>query len=239
MRGGTRLTCESIHAYWFEQELTDVPGDDRWLSAGETAVLTALRIPKRRADWRLGRWTAKCAVVAYLSIAADVEALSRIEISPADCGAPEVWLNYEPARVTISISHSAGRAVCAVAPPGVALGCDLESIEARSEAFVNDYFTARELAVIHEQTAAAKPEITTLLWSAKESALKALRTGLRLDTRFVQVSVHDAGRINSWSPLQVQLEDGRLFDGWYRLDHASVRTLVACPATLPPHVPSH
>ena len=57
-----------MNVYWLEQSDGDVPVGDGWLSAGERATLDRLRIPKRRADWRLGRWTAKCAAAAYLNL---------------------------------------------------------------------------------------------------------------------------------------------------------------------------
>jgi hypothetical protein len=49
---------------WLEQTQADVPGADDWLSASEAILLNDRRIAKCRADWRLGRWTAKRALVA-------------------------------------------------------------------------------------------------------------------------------------------------------------------------------
>ena len=57
-----------MDVYWLEQVEGDVPPNDDWLSASEAACLARLRFAKRRADWRLGRWTAKCAVSEYLSL---------------------------------------------------------------------------------------------------------------------------------------------------------------------------
>ena len=70
---------------------------------------------------------------------------------------------------------------------GAELGCDLEIVEPRSDAFIADYFTAEEQALIERTSAADRSLLLALLWSAKESALKALRAGLRLDTRSVIV----------------------------------------------------
>ena len=75
-----------------------------------------MRFAKRQADWRLGRWTAKNAVAAYLNLPSDPQALTDIEIRPAPSGAPEVFIADQPARVTISLSHRAGVAACAVTP---------------------------------------------------------------------------------------------------------------------------
>ena len=223
------------HVYWLEQTEADVPVENDWLSANEAVCLNGMRFAKRRADWRLGRWTAKCAVASFLNLPADAQGLAQIEIRPASSGAPEVFIANEPAAVAVSISHSSGTAVCAVAMSGVELGCDQEVIEARSEAFVSDYFTESEQALVARVCAAERSRLVTLLWSAKESALKALREGLRLDTRSVTVSpINGAFNLDGWSPLQVRCADGRTFQGWWQQGHGIVRTLVANPPPASP-----
>ena len=67
------------------------------------------------------------------------------------------------------------------------LGCDLEVIEPHSDAFITDFFTAEEQALITKASAEDRFLVATLLWSAKESALKALHAGLRLGTLSVAV----------------------------------------------------
>lgn len=176
---------------WLEQSKRDVPQENDWLSSSEATCMNVLRVAKRQSDWRLGRWTAKRAVAAFLNLHACPEALATIEIRPAQSGEPEVFINHQSATVTISISHSAGKAVCAVAQSGPQLGCDLETIEPHSDAFISDYFTAEEQAMVSRASASDRPWLTTLSWSAKESTLKALHEGLRLDTRSVTVSLGD------------------------------------------------
>ena len=223
------------HVYWLEQTEADVPAENDWLSGSEFVCLNGMRFAKRRADWRLGRWTAKCAVASFLNLPTDAQGLAQIEIRPASSGAPEAFIANEPAAVAVSISHSSGAAVCAVAMSGVELGCDQEVIEPRSEAFVADYFTEAEQALVARVSTAERPRLVTLFWSAKESALKALREGLRLDTRSVAVSpINGAFNLNGWSPLQVRCADGRSFHGWWQQGPGIVRTLVANP---PPDSP--
>ena len=137
-----------IGIHWLEQHEADLPDENDWLSASELIRLGTLRFPKRRADWLLGRWTAKLAVSAYLGRSTSQEALRVVEIHPAESGAPLVFLASEPARISISISHRDGLAMCAVAAPNTRLGCDLELIEAHSEAFIRDYFTEEEQRAI-------------------------------------------------------------------------------------------
>jgi 4'-phosphopantetheinyl transferase len=131
--------------------------------------------------------------------------------------------------VTISLSHSAGTAVCALAKSSVALGCDLELIEVRSDAFVADYFTSGEQALVRAAAAPERLRLVTLLWSAKESALKALGAGLRLDTRSVEVSLGLQEDLPGWRPLQVRYAGGRLFHGWWQQTGKLLRTVTANP----------
>jgi 4'-phosphopantetheinyl transferase len=246
-----------MDVYWLEQCEKDVPAADDWLSESESARLSGLRFAKRRSDWRLGRWTAKCAVAASLKLPNDLPSLRLIEIIAAPTGEPEVVLRDNAEMATISISHSSGIAICAVAVGNVALGCDLEAVDARSDAFIADYFTKEEQELIARAEDEKRFLLVSLLWSAKESALKALHVGLRADTRSVDVKKIDAlGRwfevaavdtgngvssrdlaensATNWTPLQVQCADATIFQGWWRHSGNMVRTVVAAP---PPTAP--
>jgi 4'-phosphopantetheinyl transferase len=243
--------------YWLEQTVADVPLDDSWLSAREAEFLQKLRFAKRRADWRLGRWTAKRALAICLHVPGSRPVLGQIEVISASSGAPEVFFAGKPAAISISLSHRAGAAICAVAlSAGAAVGCDLEAIEPRSDAFVADYFTAEEQALVAMATPADRPPLLALLWSAKESALKALGQGLRLDTRCV--SVHPSlamptesegglercsgaftclpsNGLEAWRPLRIRYTRDQVFYGWWQRAGHLLQTLVATP---PPAFPT-
>lgn len=218
--------------FWLEQSASDVPLGDQWLSGNERARFARLHIPKRRADWRLGRWTAKCAVSAYWNLPRDHEALAAIELRPALSGAPELFLNGRPAPVALSLSHSRAAGFCIIAPDGVEVGCDLETIEQRSPAFLADYFTDEERDLVGRTTGADRDRTVTLLWSAKESTLKALRCGLRSDTRAVNAAPADGVETHGeeWHRLCAGHISGRTFYGWWRASRDLIRTVVAHPA---------
>lgn len=241
--------------YWLQQTEADVPASNDWLNHNEAARLDSLRFEKRRKDWRLGRWAAKLAMAAYRNLPGDFQTLRDVEIRPAASGAPEVFFADQPAAVTISLSHRDGIAICAVAPSNVALGCDIEIIEPHSEAFTADYFTAEEKEFVAQACVDDRPRLWALLWSGKESALKALREGLRLDTRSVVVTFDDvegssaAGRmgqgtnssltprpqgVSRWLPLHVHCTSDQIFHGWWQNTENLVRTLVAAPPPAPP-----
>ena len=240
-----------MKVHWFEQSLADVRAEDDWFNAWETSHLSTLRFPKRRADWRLGRWTAKHAVADYLHLAHDLEILATIQIRPATSGAPEVFIDEAPGNVSISLSHRGGIAACAVGEPDAMLGCDVEVVEPRSDAFVADYFTAEEQAMTWQAPEPVQFALIALIWSAKESALKALRTGLRSDTRCVSVTLDDfciaglnhvqlpadenflavprGGLI--WQPLRVSYSKEQVFQGWWFCSDGLLRTMVSDPST--------
>jgi 4'-phosphopantetheinyl transferase len=217
-----------MDVYWLEQTEADVPAENDWLGPNETACLNSMRVAKRRADWRLGRWTAKRALSVCLQMPAHPQVFKKMEIRAASSGAPEVFFANQPAAVTISLSHRDGIAACAVAMSDVEMGCDLEMVEPHSDTFVADYFTSEEQALVARAAAADRSWLLALLWSAKESALKALHEGLRLDTRCVIVSPFAASfGLNGWTPLQVRYTGGQVFQGWWQHADNILRTVVA------------
>ena len=235
-----------MNVYWLEQTDADVPAENQWLSPGEILSLGRMRFAKRRNDWRLGRWTAKRALAACLNLPCDLVALANIEIRAAASGAPEVFLLNQTSPVTISLSHRASTAMCAIALTGAGIGCDLEVIEPRSNAFIADYLTAREQALVEQTLDEERALLVTVLWSTKESALKALHVGLRLDTNCMDVSFidglpphtdqsqHDPPLVpmgdiepDGWRPLQVRYSSEQVFCGWWRHENQMVRTFVS------------
>jgi 4'-phosphopantetheinyl transferase len=224
-----------MKVYWLEQTEADVPEGNDWLNAREFDFLSCLRFAKRRADWRLGRWTAKRALSVCLNLPKSPAEFAKIEIWPLSSGAPEVRFENQPASVTISLSHRVNRAACAIAPAAVQLGCDVELVEPRSDAFISDYFTSVEQNMIARQPVETRPRLSALLWSAKESALKALHAGLRLDTRSVTVEPGGLSLdIHDWSPLLVRCASGQIFHGWWQTTDNFVRSVVADPAPASP-----
>jgi 4'-phosphopantetheinyl transferase len=165
-----------------------LPPGDEWLRPRDRALLLRLQAPKRRRDFRLGRYAAGRALAA-LEGREGAEAQERFEVRPAPGGAPLAFCDSAPLAVTLSISHSEGFAVAGVQPGSGPLGCDLERVEARSPAFVEDYFTRSEQAFVAAGPEGERPWRATLLWSAKEAVMKALGEGLRLPPRAVEVRI--------------------------------------------------
>ena len=220
---------------WLARGVHEVPESVEWLSPAESARLTGLRFPKRRAEVRLARWTAKQAIARVLDLSDDAGSLALIEIRAAPTGAPAAFVGDQRAPVAVSMSDRADWAVCVVGPADLAVGCDLELVEPRTDAFVRDWFTPDEQRLVFgAEPGDGRCLLANLVWSAKESALKVLQTGLRRDTRSVEVDIVEVAGHERWAPLVVRAEEGTAFPGWWRRYGDFVLTLAADADCGPP-----
>ncbi|TYB60230.1 4'-phosphopantetheinyl transferase superfamily protein [Nonomuraea sp. PA05] len=211
---------------WLARGEEHLPAGNAWLSAGEAERAAGMRFAKRRTEFLVARWTAKQAM-RLLYPAPPYE----LEVRHHPSGAPEAYLAGRRLPIGISLTDRAGWAVCLLGLEPGAVGCDLELVEPRSAGFVADYFTPAEREVI-----GADPLRANLLWSAKESALKVLRTGLRRDTRSVEVTLGcgtPAQPPDGWAGLTVRAQEGRTLHGWWRR-YGDFLLTVAADRPVPP-----
>ena len=212
---------------WLTRDLDDVPSHDRWLSEQEREALSALRVRKRRDDWRLGRWAGKAAVAAWRGVAPE-----SVVIAVAQDGAPEALIDNRPSDLALSLSHRAGRALATVTDGTTALGCDLEAVEPRSDAFLREWLRSDERKLVSAQNGEARHLAANLIWSAKEAASKARREGLRLNLRRATVEAESLAQpAGSWARLQISWEGGPVELGWWRHDAGWVMTVTSGPAS--------
>jgi 4'-phosphopantetheinyl transferase len=161
-----------------------LPAGTAWLRPAERAALRRFRAPRRRRDFRLGRFAAKTLLAAELQTGDP----TRFEVRPMASGAPLALGDGAPLELALSISHGDGWAAAAIRRGAQPLGCDLERVEARSPAFLGDYLTRGERAFVAAGPAEQRAWRTNLVWSAKEAVMKALGEGLRLPPMAVEVS---------------------------------------------------
>lgn len=201
---------------WFYckiQELVDeaaLPDFGKYLGAQELEVFRRLKIPKRRTEWLAGRVAAKT-----LLRASDTRCASRkpaeIQILSNESGAPWVKLgeSVQPFG-SLSLSHSNGFLFCAHSSVSMPLGVDLEVIAPRERSFIEDYFTKAEVEQVNILNEETSPLGVNLVWSGKESILKALQSGLRVDTRTVEVQLPQSlGQGLTWSALGTRVSGGK------------------------------
>lgn len=205
------------------------------LSTAEMERWNSFRFEKRRREWLLGRWTAKNLVQeVLLQKTGECLPLNCIEINSASDGAPEISLRAvihdtyaREVAFSLSISHSHDAAFCALLDkPGWSIGADLERVEKRPPNFSEEYFTSEELARLNELPAELRDPYITVVWSAKEAVVKALRSGLTVETKWVNCRVDLAQRMSAeWSPFTVKLDsvylgefpelEGHFCMGWW------------------------
>ena len=199
---------------WLVQSMADLgEGTDphSWLNAEEAATFAKLNTPKRREDWLLGRWTAKQLVRSTLQAQrGEAWSLERIGIGVEASGA---------------LSDQ----------PGYRLGADIEQIESRETAFVADFFTAAEIQSVEQAPEALRASLVTAIWSGKEAVLKAIREGLRSDTRAVECIIEPLPLpVEPWQPFTIRTDPVREpifatlkpWQGWWRSYQGYILTMV-------------
>jgi 4'-phosphopantetheinyl transferase len=232
--------------YWILVDSPQISLENKagFLSPAEIQKLSTLRFPKRRKEWLLGRWTAKA--LAQSIPAYQHYSLDQIEIRNTPEGTPYIQLPGEKTLADcLSISHSDRFALGALTPgPDLRVGADMEKIEPRSEMFILDYFTPAERELVDSYHAESRVIVVNLIWSAKESMLKALGVGLRWDTR--QVEIREIGDLipenadhDKWQKMQVSdLQQGnRHWAAWWQRRSNFVITLAGF-STVPAKIQS-
>ncbi len=221
------MAADHINVYWTLVEAAPLWHGLTWLSAEETRRLEGMRFPKRRSQWLRGRAAAKSLLFSSLDDLRGVEP-ARLSVQNDPEGAPIALLDGQELRLSLSISHRDEVAFCAVCEAGgVSLGADVEKVEPRMAAFAGDYFTPAELDFLEYYSDSEYDRRVTLVWSAKEAALKALGKGLRLDTRSVEIhAIQAAG--SGWGSYSVRcgLAAGA-WRGWWQAHGEYMLTLAA------------
>jgi 4'-phosphopantetheinyl transferase len=222
---------EPKKVHYLTRRQADLPAGQDWLTLQEAAVLTGFQFPKRRRDWLLGRWTAKSALAQLMP--APLRPMTHWQIEADSDGAPVVRLDGQRKNIPISLSHSAGQAICVLSEEPMRMGCDLEKVETRSHSFEETFFTSGELKLLERVPAGDRASLVTLIWCAKESTLKALRTGLKADTRRVRLKTsltgdHSQGNSRFWQNIETEdTQAGCTFYGWWREQKGMVITVVS------------
>ncbi|WP_423225509.1 4'-phosphopantetheinyl transferase family protein [Candidatus Amarolinea aalborgensis] len=237
--------------YWLVQSTGAHPVLERGqpppglLSASELEHFHALRTPKRRHDWLLGRWTAKHLVQRFLvETTSQRMALDSIEIKNEEDGSPFVELHeqhptHHLARhatstrrrlaACLTISHCEEWAFCAVTTQ--VIGVDIERVRPRAWNFVETFFTDAEARQVQAAAPVWGDTLTTAIWSAKEAALKAVKLGLTVDTRRVECQFDlDQPAEGVWKSFQVTFTPAApasaVMHGWWSLRGGFVLTII-------------
>lgn len=202
------------------------------LAPEERERYETFRVPKRRRDWLLGRWTAKQLARLHLAKRGSARRADEIVVRADLNGSPYLALAGERLPLSLSISHAGAHSFCALTDRvGAAVGADIEMIEPRPRSLAEQFFAAEELAALLARPQDERDLLITLVWSAKEAFLKCIKEGLRVDTRAVTVALpEELAGPDVWQSLVVTPRDdlpgaGYCYRSWWRREGDKVLTL--------------
>lgn len=170
------------------------------LTTAEQAVYRGFKTRKRQVEWLAGRIAVK-----QLYIKLSHNRYNPLDLSVAREGTGAPYLIEGDIRTSgrISISHTAGCVVVLLTKSELRIGIDLEEVSSREPAFITDYFTPMEQNYIRGNQPLTMEFRANLLWSAKESVLKAISTGLGVDPLRVEIDgVNVRQTMNGWTGLK-------------------------------------
>jgi 4'-phosphopantetheinyl transferase len=227
------MTTATIFWHWQTEEIGDthLPLELHGLSAAELEHIQTIRLPRRAQEWR----SARLVVKHLLSVVFGwPDALyAQIEIYNRGGGAPAVRFSESEWPAFISLSHRNG-AVGAALSRSVPLGFDLECVEPHSSAFCREYFTPAENAYLALLSNSEHAQMASAFWSGKEAVLKAIGTGLNLDTR--RIELRPGGSLSAdWSYWPATLYTPEYPSAWQIAVRLCDQTIIslAFPATAP------
>jgi phosphopantetheinyl transferase len=155
------------------------------LSRREQEVWLSLNVPeKRRKEWLAGRMAAKDAVRLFLKEHYHIELCPvDIEIATDEHGRPMIMtepIDKLGCRLGLSIAHSGESAVAVVAEcrDQGGVGIDMELMGQSHEGLGKGAFAEEEQTLLAAVPSASREEWLLRLWCAKESAAKALGSGM-------------------------------------------------------------
>lgn len=165
------------------------------LSPDERDRTAAFGSAKRRREFALGRLTARSLLAERLALAEP-----DVPLRVGEDGAPEV----EGTDLRLSIAHAstAERSFAAAAVAPHAVGVDLEVIRPRRPDLYRFVLHPDEYGLL-EALPYGHDAAQVLLWTLKEAALKAMRTGFRCSPKKLRLTVEPGRRAGG-----VWVEDG-------------------------------
>ena len=152
--------------------LTETPAA-LWPLLAAAAAYAPL-LPARADGPRQAQWLAGRVLVQTMLAAAGPAPLPRLRNDEA--GRP--WLAGVGPQPAVSLSHSGQWVAALLAPPGTALGIDVELVRDKARRIARKFLNEQELSVLGEIFLPPSPgpdadeELFSLLWSAKETLFK-------------------------------------------------------------------
>ncbi|HEY0330317.1 MAG TPA: 4'-phosphopantetheinyl transferase superfamily protein [Rhodopseudomonas sp.] len=153
------------------------------LSPEEQALLTDRLAPARRQSFLAGRRAAKNA----LSVLAPGVSIGEIKVLPGLLQQPVAFV---PGRsnLQVTLSHAGTAAIAVAHPEACPMGVDLERAAQEQQSALGEQTTPRERALAQAMLPYDEHQRLLLLWCLKEALSKALRCGLTVPFRLLEVA---------------------------------------------------
>ncbi|MEA2070463.1 MAG: beta-ketoacyl synthase N-terminal-like domain-containing protein [Asgard group archaeon] len=148
----------------------------KYLHKDELDYYLSKTVPKRQLEWVAGVISVKKALKSFYPEIKE----SEMKIEKMELGKPFVTINNQKQPIEISITHSNDYAI-GLADSDYVIGIDLEIIEQKAPALLEELLSKTEQATLKEINGAITDELLTKLWTAKEAASKVLGVGLNSD----------------------------------------------------------
>jgi len=222
--------------YWyFDPQAGRAPsGLEGLFSISEMLRLNDMKFELRRKSFIAGRRAAKHLIRHCVSELHDFPP-NLISIENRESGAPFVLINDQELPGILSISHCGDAAAVAyTSNSSIQIGIDLEFTTPRPHSFLETFFTPKELDWIRLSNQEDQALISNLIWSAKEAVVKATQTGLRVDTREIEILADISPLVNGWYRFGVNKGNNctNNWQGFWRKEGEMILTLVVGCDTL-------
>lgn len=154
----------------------------KWLHVKELKYYLTLAYEKRMKDYLSGRYVAKKAISAFV----DNQDLGEILIQQGIFQQPIIKYPCEH-NIQVSITHCDDLSASIVFPEEFPMGIDIEKISVKLKGTFKSQMTENEKEIV-ESFFYSEEAMLTLLWTAKESLSKVLKTGLTIPLEILEVT---------------------------------------------------
>lgn len=156
----------------------------------------------KRADWMAGRIAAKIVLRnffqhnCFTSIPFHEIKIRSNKLQKPFCQVKKVPSEKINAYIDLSIAHTGGIGIAALSrkKEDGYVGVDIEKIRMFEEDFLESFLTEKELIRVKNASESSRNLAATLLWSIKESYVKACGQGLLIHPRSVAVAVCEGAK---------------------------------------------
>jgi phosphopantetheinyl transferase len=190
----------------------EVTAVHEFLNESEREIYWGFKTRKRQLEWLAGRVAIKR---LFCLINTPGITPANLMVERETSGLPYLVAKGERANGRISISHNAGWVAVCQTDSDLRIGIDLEEIKSRDPAFLLDYFSRSEREQIMNGGLHTLDFRTNLIWSAKESVLKAISTGLGTDPLKVEIDgLNSIEQKGGWGVLSAGYQEDNIKTNW-------------------------